>query len=344
MVNNLRIRKKLMELGITTVALVHGALGLGCSEAIASEEDVKEIVSMVESEYLKEANLVANKTILQDTPDPTDKPTSTEEENLSDPYILTDEEAIEMGTYIYDNYIKKYIENEVTFLYECKSDSELEDIINYVCLVNQKYPALYPDRPTSCNDGSVYWYLNICEYLSNANFYEAAQYERPNLIPFSIFMKEGRPEKKMLEEIESDFSHLLNDEVTDEEIYEYWGKVIKMSINLDETFKDWHSFNAILLYYTLYDQIGCFLMKPQNFNYIEHNCIPASYVFDNRSGNLDLYDAIYYISTTTKEEYASLTDEEYNLYRGCFAKLAGWFEEENVDNDNYIKERKKSSN
>jgi len=344
MVNNLKIRKKLMELGITTVALVHGALGLGCSEAIASEEDVKEIVSMVESEYLKEANLVANKTILQDTPDPTDKPTSTEEENLSDPYILTDEEAIEMGTYIYDNYIKKYIENEVTALYEYKSHSELEDIINYVCLVNQKYPVLYPDRPTSCNDGSVYWYFGICELLSSANFYEAEQYERPNLIPFSIFMKEGRPEKKMLEEIESDFSHLLNDEVTDEEIYEYWGKVIKMSINLDETFKDWHSFDVLLFYYTLFDQTGCFLTKPQNFNYIEHNGIPASYVFDNRSGNLDLYDAIYYISTTTKEKYAGLTDEEYDLYRGCFDKVLGLFNEKNVDNDNYIKERKKSSN
>ena len=329
MLDIIMLKKRLLQVGITTVAAAQGILGLGHVRVAAAEEAGEEIDYMGNAAWIEAA---AN-TIVAGTTDPTSTPTP----SSYDPYTLTDEEAIEMGTYIYENYVKKYIENDETLFNYYKRYSELEDIINYVCIINQKYPVLYRYRASECTGGDLYMYVSFCELINNANFYEIGNYEKTDLFPFSIFIKKGRPEQKMLEEMENEFSHLLNDKVTNEEIYEYWGKTIKMMINYKETLKDWHSFDAILLYYTLYDQVGCFDVKKEKFNYLKHNSIPASYVFDNRSGNLDLYDAIYYISSTTKQEYANLTDEEYNLYRGCFNKAAEWFDQENVTKDNYIK-------
>ena len=339
MVNNLRIKKILMELGITTVALIHGTLG--CGEVIAAEEDVKKMVSMVENKNLKGVETIS--TSLNDTSAPEETPMPKFSSTPYDPYTLTDEEAIEIGTYIYDNYIVNYEQVEGSFFKKYAYQYTKQDIINYVCLFNEKYPALYPDRRSACSNGDLLELVTFYEVIIDVNDTVAIDKRKTDIFPYSICMKEGRPEKRLLEELEQDFYYISNNKVTDEEIYKYWGKVFGLAINYEETFKDWDNFNTLMFYYMVRGQYYYFMECPEIFNYIPC-CVPAKYVFNNKNDDLDLKDAFYYVNTTTKQKYPSLTNEEYLAYIGCFDRVLSIFYENNIENDNFIKQKKKSSN
>ncbi len=352
MINNLIIKKKLVQLGLTSLALVNGAVSLGCGRVVeASEEEIKQIISVVEAESTELATNTPEITVTPSTtptctpsPTPTEAPTNTPSPTPYDPYTLTDEEAIEIGNYVYDNYIKNYITVEGSFFQRYADEYAREDLINLVCLFNQKYPALYPDRRTACSNGDLQRLITFFEDIINVNDCVARDTRKTSIFPYSVFLKEGRPEKELLEEMEGSFRHISEDKVSNEEIYGHWDKMFKLAMNYDETFKEWDSFNTVMFYYMAEGQYYYFLECPEVFNGL--SCyVPSQYVFYNRKGtNLYLKDAFVYSSSTTKQKYAALTNDEYQAYRGCFDKVLEKFNGKNIDGDNYIKQRRKNGN
>ena len=327
MIENLKIKKKLMSLGITTVALVNGAIGLNCAEAQVNEKEMQSIVSMMQNEEV--------------TPVPTEIPQVTP--TPSDPYTLTDEEAIEMGTYIYENYAKKLAAVEGTTFYGHREYYQKEDMINYVCLFNQKYPTIYADRTSSLEYGDIVWVNTVLEdFLIGRKQYRSFS-DEVNIFPYSLFLKEGRPEKALLEELENDFAYLSNNKVTDEEIYEYWGKVFKLAINADETFKDWHEFDFQLFYYTAKSQFYFMEEHPRFYNNFDL-LVPAKYVFGgNKDAKLNIFDAFGMRYSIRRNKYPGLTNQEFNAYAGCLEELYDKYGIINRDN-NYILQRINGSN
>ena len=326
MLDILMLKKRLLQVGITTVAVAQGVLGLGYGRVAVAEEAGKEIAHMENAEGIR----TATNTTVSGMTDPTSTPTP----SSYDPYTLTDEEAIEIGTYIYDNYIVNYEQVEGSFFKKYAYQYTKQDIINYVCLFNEKYPALYPERKSACSSGDLLELITFYEVIIDVNDTVAIDKRKTDIFPYSICMKEGRPEKRLLEELEQDFYYISNNKVTDEEIYQYWGKVFRLAINYEETFKDWDNFNTLMFYYMVRGQYYYFMECPEVFNYLPC-CVPAKYVFDNKNDDLYLKDAFYYVNTTTKQKYPSLTNEEYLAYRGCFDKILASFNE----NDNFIKQR-----
>ena len=354
MINNLIIKKKLVQLGLTSLALVNGTINLGCGRVVEAEE-AKEILSIIEVENTELATTTPKVTsipsvtptiVSTNTPSPTSTPTPTQGPSPTpyDPYTLTNEEAIEIGTYIYDNYIKYYTTVEGSFFQKYAGEYTKEDMINIVCLFNQKYPALYPNRASACSSGDLQNLITFCEDIINVSIKEADSKGQTIIFPYSVFLKNGRPEKELLEEIENNFDAIASGNVSNEDIYKCWGKAIKLAINADKTFENWNSFNTLMFYYRLRGEYYYFLGRPQVFNNLP--CyIPSEYVFENKKGTkLYLEDAFLYVSSTNKQKYSGLTNAEYDSYRGCFDKILAKFNEKNIDGDNYIKQRKKNSN
>ncbi len=349
MINNLKIKKKLTQLGMTALALVNGAVCLGCAQIEIPEE----LGQSIESTLPLETPDKTDEIVVTPTPTPnsviTQKPTTvpTEEPTPSptpyDPYTLTDEEAIEMGTYIYDNYIKDYKDIEGTEFNKYPEYCEKEDIINFVCLFNHKYPTVYPDRYSSLKYGelnAVYYFL---EGISGINWITSRDKGENNLFPYSILLKEGRPERTVLEELERKYKHLSDDEVSDEEIYEYFGNLFKMAINSDETFKDWDDFDYILFYVEGREQVDFTFWCYDLFNYND-GTIPAKYVFDNNKGTpLYLLNAFSSRDSIDRSRYSGLTTEEIDTYVGCFSEHMVEWMKRNEEN-NYVKQRIKGSN
>lgn len=124
MISRIEIQKKLLQLGTISVALMIGAVSLGCSIAVEAKE-TKGTASIVVAEAAETATPTVEATAnLSPTPtveptntpsptptvEPTNTPEPTEEpkETSLDPYVLTDDEAIDIGSFIYDNYISVY--------------------------------------------------------------------------------------------------------------------------------------------------------------------------------------------------------------------------------------------
>ena len=354
MINNLIIKKKLVQLGLTSLALVNGAINLGCGRVVEAEE-AKEILSIIEVENTELATTTPKVTVAPsvtptiaptNTPSPTSAPTPTQGPSPTpyDPYTLTNEEAIEIGTYIYDDYIKYYTTVEGSFFQKYAGEYTKEDMINIVCLFNQKYPALYPNRASACSSGDLQNLITFCEDVINVKLKEALNEGKARMFRYSELLKDGRPEKELLEKLENDFLNISSGNVSNEDIFKCWGDAIKLAINAEETFNGWDNFDTLMFYYMLRGEYYYFLNQPEVFNNLP--CyIPSEYVFENRKGmNLYLKDAFSYISTTTKQKYSGLTNAEYDSYIGCFDKILAKFNEKNIDGDNYIKQRKKNSN
>ena len=341
MINNLKIKKELMRLGLTSVALVNGAISLGCSRVVeASEENIKQITSIVETENTEVPTTPEITPIVTptNTPEPTEEPSPTP----YDPYTLSDEEAIEIGTYIYDNYVTKYMKDRTTFLYKDSQNYQLEDIINYVCILNQKYP-LYEERKSSILNGNTIYLHDMHEKILNGDIHLSINKRENNLFPYSIFLKEGRPEKKLLEELEEGFRYISDNDVSNEEIYTYWGNVFKLAINSDETFKDWDPFQYYMFYYTIKSQYYFVLAWPEIFNNIPYD-VPAKYVFDNNKNvKLKLEDAFYMRDTVNRSKYPGLTDQEFNAYVGCLEEYLDMCAIITNDRE-YVKQKIKNSN
>ena len=349
MINNLKIKKELMRLGLTSVALVNGAISLGCSRVVeASEENIKQITSIVEAENTEVPTTPEITPIVTptNTPSPTNTPEPTEEPSPTpyDPYTLSDEEAIEMGTYIYENYFAKWSRIAGSFVqgdYDRRYTKE--DIINYVCLLNQKYPALYQDRRSSAVNGNCDDIRNMHEGIVDANITWTLSHHTNNLFPYSIFLKEGREERKLLKELEDGFRYISDNDVTDQEIYEYWGKVFKLAINSDETFKNWDAIQYYMFYTTIRSQYYFVMLCPEQFNNIPYD-VPAKYVFDNNKNvKLKLEDAFYMRDTVNRSKYPGLTDQEFNAYVGCLEEYLDKCAIMTNDRE-YIKQKVKGSN
>ena len=247
-----------------------------------------------------------------------------------------------MGSYIYDNYIAVYQQNPDLFFTKQKEMFEEEDIINYVCLLNQKYPVLYPKRESSLKREDISRINTMYADFLNANFHCSSEVGKNNLFPFSLFMKDGRPEKALLEELETEFKYITDNNVSDEEIYAYWSKVVKMSMNIDETLKDWHSFDFKLFYYTIKAQTYFAMWCPQLFNGNLFS-VPAKYVFgENKSGDLRLDDMFYMQYSVDRNRYRNLNNDEFKLYAGCLEEYLDKYSIDEIDT-NYIRERKKNS-
>lgn len=151
--------------------------------------------------------------------------------------------------------------------------------------------------------------------------------------------------KKKLQGLYEEFINLAEEDVSSDEVYKYWGKVFKLATNADETFKGWDSFNLSLFYYTVFDQYVYWTIKPEKFDYADYANVPSNYLFDHDSNvSLNMHDTFYYVSTTTRHTYPGLTDSEYDTFIGSFARIAETFTLENVDGDNYIRQRIKNGN
>ena len=342
MANSTGIKRMFTLLGMLGLALLTAAICLGCVYTEARNEAVEATVRPTE---LPEETAAAPEPTPAPTPNPiiTRKPTAVPTEAPTpsptpyDPYTLTDEDAIEMGTYIYDNYIKDYKDIEGTRFYEYPEYCEKEDIINFVCLFNHRYPTVYPDRYSSLKYGelsAVYYFL---EGISGINWITSRNRGENNLFPYSILLKEGRPERTLLEELEREYRHLSDDEVSDEEIYAYFGKLFKMAIHSDETCKDWDDFDYILFYVEGREQVGFTFWCYDLFN-DNDGTIPAKYVLDNNKETpLDLLSAFGSRDHTDRSLYSGLTTEEFDTYVGCFANHMAEWEKRNEEN-NYVKQ------
>lgn len=254
------------------------------------------------------------------TPDPTPEPTPEPTPTPYDPYTLSDEEAIEMGSYIYDNYIARYKEMDETIFNLHPYQYEKKDIINLVCLLNQKIPVVYDDR-YACEDGYYIWLHEFYEYVLQATSVINMKERKIERFPYSLFLKEGRPERELLEELEKGFDYISNNDVSNEEIYEWWGKAFKLAMNSDETFKDWNTFDLPLFFYYVKARYTEIRICREKFNGIDL-AIPAKYVFDNnKNQRLETNDAFFYDSEVTRNKYNFLTDEEYDSYIRCVEKV-----------------------
>ena len=348
MVNRIELQKKLLQLGTLSVALMIGTVSLGCTKAVEPEE-TKETASTVVAAATEAATLTVDPTATASSmptnppaPTPTPEPTAEPSPTPYDPYTLSDEEAIEIGTYIYDNYIAKYMDNHATFFYKHSEAYQLEDIINYVCILNQKYP-LYEERRSSILHGNTIYLHDMHEQILNGDIHLSVNKRVNNLFPYSIFLKEGRPERALLEELEEGFRYISDNEVSNEEIYSYWGKVFKLAIHSDETFKDWDPFQYYMFYYTIKGQYYFVLAWPEIFNNIPYD-VPAKYVFDNNKNvKLKLEDAFYMRDTVRRNKYPGLTDQEFNQYVGCLEEYLDKCAIITNDRE-YVKQKIKSSN
>lgn len=356
MVNRIDLQKKLLQLGTISVALMIGTVSLGCSKAVETEE-TKETAPIVVAEAAEAATPTVEATATPSptptveptntpSPTPTVEPTNTPEpteepkETSPDPYVLTDDEAIDIGTYIFDNYVTVYSKNPKTFMAKATHPLTKEDIINYVCHLNQKYPVLYPKRESSLKREDMIYINSLYEDFLNANFHCSSEVGKNNLFPFSTFLKEGRPEKALLEELESEFKYITDNDVLDEEIYAYWAKVVKISMNVEETLKDWHSFDFKLFYYTIKSQVYFAMWCPEPFNGNLYS-IPASYVFgNNKKGDLRLDNMFYMRYSVNRNTFRNLTNEEFTLFVGCLEEYLDKYCIDEVDT-NYIRSRHK---
>ena len=307
MVKNYRIKKSMVSLGIVTMALVNGVVGVKNAKAeTGTEETARSIASTVSAKNTESEEA---------TPLPTVSPIP------YDSYALTRKEAIEMGTYIYENYVEKIANINGTFFNESKDDYQKEDMINYVCLFNQKYPTIYAGRDSSLEYGEIDYVNTMLECCLEGRRQYRSFSDEINIFPYSLFLKDGRPEKALLEELENDFTYISNNKVTNEVIYEYWGKIFKLAINAGETFKDWHEFDFQLFYYTAKSQFYFIEEHPGFYNYFDL-CVPAKYVFGgNKDAKLNLFDAFGMRYSIRRNKYPGLTDQEFNAYAGCLEEL-----------------------
>ena len=324
MISRIEIQKKLLQLGTISVALMIGTVSLGCTKAVEPEE-TKETASAVVAAATEAATLTVDPTATASStptntpaPTPTPEPTAEPSPTPYDPYTLSDEEAIEMGTYIYENYFAKwrgipgsFVQNDYDKRYT------KEDIVNYVCLLNRRYPALYKERRSSAVNGNSDDICNMHEGIVDANISWTLSNHTNNLFPYSIFLKEGREERELLEELEEGFRYISDNDVPDQEIYEYWGKVFKLAINSEETFKNWDEIQYYMFYTTIRSQYYYAMLCPEQFNNLPY-AIPSNYVFDHKKSiSLRFEDAFFMRDTVSRNKYPGLTNEEFDLYVGC---------------------------
>ena len=345
MVNRIKKKKKLLQLGTLSVALMIGTVSLGCSKAVEAEE-TKETASIVVAEAAETATPTVEATATPSptptntpAPTPTPEPTAEPSPTPYDPYTLSDEEAIKMGKYIYRYYVnpykvincfdvwRKYQKTHPdssgwpnyasTFFGMDSEHYQIEDIVNYVCLLNQRYPTVYPDRSSSLERRDLIYLNSMYECFLNGDGYKCCLSEYPHLFPYSLFMKEGRPEKSLLQELEEQFVYIASAQATDEEQYEYWGKVINLCINYEETLIDWNVFNYEMLYYTLKNQYYYWMQVGKPLT------IPAEYVFKGRkNASIRLYDAFDKWSDY-KSKNRGLSSKELDSYQYCIGQLQG---------------------
>lgn len=249
------------------------------------------------------------------TPAPAEGPAA----DYSNPYDLTDEEAIEMGSFIYDHYIVEYKKIEGTYFSEDWTDEyySKEDIINYVCLLNLRYPTVFPERVSSLDDSNLGWLNGLYRLFDNANMSTSYRTGENHLFPYSLFIKEGRLEKRLLEELEKEFADATLAHADQTKRYEYWGKVFKLVIDREETLKDWAVFN----YETLYETIFCQLAY--SVAVYGEDSLPAEYVFDGTGGAiLFFYDALSNaIASDTQMQSKGLNQTEQESFRCCLGSL-----------------------
>ncbi len=249
-----------------------------------------------------------------------------------------------MGSYIYDNYIARYVATEGTIFNDYPYRYEKEDIINIVCLLNQKTPVVYDNR-YACQDGDYMWFNSFCEQMAGATQVVSFKEGKCECFPYSLFFKEGRPERELLEELETGFDYISNNKVTDEEIYEWWGKTLYLASNYEESLKDWNGFNLLIFYNYIRQELNQFMTFNHSFNDLGYE-IPAKYVFDNdKEQKLDIFDAFQYFEEINRKTYSFLTDEEFNLYAGCMNRIVEsyiyWCDNET---NNIIRQKEKDGN
>ena len=319
-INNLKVRKEVYKIGSTILTTMMLSGLFGCSKPNVEVEPT----SVVEPTDIELTPEITPEPTIEATPEitPTPEPTP------YDPYNLTEADAVMMGKKLYDDWIIQFKQSNCSMRYDILNWT-WKDMTNHICLYGGIEP-LYPELRSACSDGDIIWLVGFSGVCESFAIWGANVGNQLILLPQSWLYKEGRKEQIYLKEIEDNFRYLIDNEVSDEEIYEHWGKIIRFVIDKplegELSKKDIDIFNWCPLYSTFLIQSECM----RGFSYGDTlngiMDIPLKYIYPDRYQDSKVsfsIDSMFY-----EREYADqfshkgIKGEDYEELASCFWRFA----------------------
>ncbi len=325
-IDNLKVRKEVYKIGSTILTTMILSGLFGCSKPNVEVEPT----SLVASTDIELTPEITSEPTIAATPEitPTPEPTATP----YDPYNMTYDDAIMMGNKIYNDWIIRFQQSE-SYLSNDVSDWTAEDMINFVCLYGGIEP-LYPDLRSACADddvGELMSFSAMCESFATYGMFLSGR--ELIMLPQSLLFKEGTKEQIFLKEIEDSFDYIINNEVSDEVIYEHWGKIIRFVIDRplegELSMSELDEFNWYPLYSTF--EIQAEYMKSEPYGYQVNNIseIPLRYIYPERyedsNASLSLKSMFYSREWADQYSHKGIKEEDYDELAACFWNFADYY-------------------